>query len=108
MGRSYPTLHFPMERPFSGHREGRLSVGACDRETSVLPLHKGRRPLDLNQLYFDHQVSLIQAQGAATPEVRQGHESAALRIAKRIGSEQRRLGAGASCAWLAQAMAKAA
>ena len=58
--------------------------------------------MDLNQLYFDHQIQLMQAQGAPTSAVRRGHESAAARIAERIGQRQVRLGAAAACAWMAR------
>ena len=56
--------------------------------------------MDLNQLYFDHQIQLIRADGAGTAEGRRDHESAAARIADRIGQRQTRLGAAAACAWM--------
>jgi len=58
--------------------------------------------VDLNQLYFDHQIQLIHAQRAPTPDARRGHETAAERIADRIGQRQVRLGAAAACAWMAR------
>ena len=59
--------------------------------------------MDLNRLYFDHQVSLIRAEEAATVASREGFESEAARIAGRIGHKQARLGAAAACAWIARA-----
>jgi len=64
--------------------------------------------LDLNQLYFDHQVSLMNAHGAATPHARRGHEHEAGRIAGRIGRLQSRLGAAAACAWVARSAGQTA
>lgn len=64
--------------------------------------------MDLNQLYFDHQVLLIQADGAATPEARCDHEIAAALIAGSIGQRQAKLGAAAACAWIAHARKAAA
>jgi len=58
--------------------------------------------VDLNQLYFDHQILLIQADGAASTAARRGHEAAAAQVAERIGQRQVRLGAAAACAWMAQ------
>jgi hypothetical protein len=55
--------------------------------------------LDLNRLYFDHQLSLIRAREAATADLRRDHESEAALIAGRIGDKQRRLGAAAAGAW---------
>ena len=63
--------------------------------------------MDLNQLYFDHQIQLIRADGAETPDVRRGHQLAASRIAGRIGQRQAWLGATAACAWMAHAQAAA-
>ena len=64
--------------------------------------------MDLNQLYFDHQIQLIRAHGAATVEGRRGHERAAAQLADRIGQRQVRLGAAAACAWMAHARRVAA
>ena len=55
--------------------------------------------MDLNQLYFDHQLLLIRAKGAASCVVRHEHEAGASRIARRIGRMQRRLGAAAASKW---------
>ena len=63
--------------------------------------------MDLNQLYFDHQILLIKADGAASPSVRLGHEAAAAMVAERIGQRQVRLGAAAACAWMARAWRQA-
>lgn len=64
--------------------------------------------MDLNQLYFDHQVSLIKAQDSATPRQREDHETEAARIAGRISHRQTKLGAAAACAWMARAGEQAA
>jgi len=64
--------------------------------------------LDLNRLYHDHQVLLIKARGAATPDLRRQHQSKAQGLAGRIGHEQGKLGAAAACAWVLNARGKAA
>ena len=64
--------------------------------------------MDLNQLYFDHQIQLIRADGAVSAETRAGHQTAAAQIADRIGQRQARLGAAAACAWMAHARRAAA
>lgn len=53
--------------------------------------------MDLNQLYFDHQVLTMKA--AASSDARCGHRAGASRLAGRIGGIQRALGAGAAPAW---------
>ena len=63
--------------------------------------------MDINRLYFDHQLSLIKVMEAATPDLRHGHESEAARIAGCIGHKQTKLGAAAACAWMARASEKA-
>ena len=55
--------------------------------------------MDLNRLYFDHQLSLMRASRSATCDGRRRHVSRALRIAGRIGSAQRTLGAAAAMDW---------
>ena len=55
--------------------------------------------MDLNRLYFDHQLSLMRASGSVTCDGRRRHVSRALRIAGRIGSAQRSLGAAAATGW---------
>jgi hypothetical protein len=55
--------------------------------------------VDLNQLYFDHQVLLMQATRARTNALRQLHEVAATHVAGRIGCMQRALGATAGRGW---------
>ena len=61
--------------------------------------------LDLNQLYSDHQVAIVQAQRAPSVGLRQAHQTDAIGLAGQIGREQIKLGAAAACAWLASAMA---
>ena len=55
--------------------------------------------MDLNQLYFDHQLLLMQAERAASPELRCSHRQGAALIAGRIGCMQRAMGAGAASSW---------
>ncbi len=55
--------------------------------------------MDLNQLYFDHQLLLMKAAGAASDSVRHEHEAVASRVAGRIGRTQRALGAPAAPVW---------
>ena len=59
--------------------------------------------MDLNQLYFDHQLLLIRAERAASCGARHEHELSASRIAGRIGCAQRALGAAAAPNWESQA-----
>ena len=51
--------------------------------------------MDLNELYFDHQVAVMRADGARSREYRHDHRFDASLIAGRIGCMQRALGAGA-------------
>jgi hypothetical protein len=59
--------------------------------------------VDLNQLYFDHQILLMKAHKAPSPGGRRGFEAAASCVAGRIGSVQGTLGAAAAPAWRALA-----
>lgn len=49
--------------------------------------------MDLNQLYFRHQVSLMRADAAFTVEQRRPHEMAARRVAEAIDNVRTRLNA---------------
>jgi len=60
--------------------------------------------VDLNRLYFDHQVSLMRASRSPTCDARRHHAAHALRIAGRIGCAQRALGAAAAPGWEFQAL----
>ena len=55
--------------------------------------------MDLNQLYFDHQVLLMKAARADTCAARHKHEVRASHVAGRIGCMQRALGAAAAPIW---------
>ena len=55
--------------------------------------------MDLNQLYFDHQLLLMKARQTLSIEVRRAHEIGASLIAGRIGHLQRVLGAACAPAW---------
>lgn len=59
--------------------------------------------MDLNQLYFDHQVLLIRAQDAPTLGLRHRHKVAAALVDGRIRRRQAKLGATASSAGAASA-----
>ena len=64
--------------------------------------------MDLNQAYFDHQISLIRADAAPTPCLEQSHRREAAAIAGRIGTRQGQLGAAAACAWMHHSLAQPA
>lgn len=59
--------------------------------------------MDLNQLYFDHQIAVIRADGASSRKFRRESRFDASLIAGRIGCMQRALRAGAAPAWEALA-----
>lgn len=59
--------------------------------------------MDLNQLYFDHQLLLMQAQRARSESTKHDHEVGASLVAGRIGCMQRVLGATAAPVWEALA-----
>ena len=60
--------------------------------------------MDLNQLYFDHQLLLMKARRSVSGESRRALEIGASHIAGRIGCIQRGLGAGCAPAWEALAL----
>ncbi len=62
--------------------------------------------MDLNQLYFDHQLLLMKAKRTLSTEARVAHEACASLIAGRIGCMQRALGAAGALAWEAIAATK--
>lgn len=55
--------------------------------------------MNLNQAYFDHQLSLMRADGADTPCLEHRHQREAADIADRIGQRQDELGAPAATSW---------
>ena len=55
--------------------------------------------MDLNKLYFDHQIALMRAGSAGPGELRRDRQFDASLIAGRIGCMQRSLGAGAARGW---------
>lgn len=59
--------------------------------------------MDLNFLYFQHQLSLIRAGTASTDEFRARHFAIAERIGSRIRSYQFTKGAAAAFSWSANA-----
>ena len=61
--------------------------------------------MDLNQLYFDHQLLLMRAARAPTNDVRRVHELAAVKVARHVRTMQRTLGASAAGTWDALAAA---
>jgi hypothetical protein len=65
----------------------------------VLPLTDVETIVDLNQLYFDHQLLLMQTERATCPERRRRQRNGATLIAGRIGCMQRAMGASAAQGW---------
>lgn len=57
--------------------------------------------MDLNQLYFDHQILRMQADRAVSPETETLHNRGAALVAGRIGCMQRAAGARAAASWSA-------
>jgi hypothetical protein len=55
--------------------------------------------MDLNRLYFDHQMQLIEAERASSESLHRMHTVAASALAGRIAGIQRALGAAAAPAW---------
>lgn len=55
--------------------------------------------MDLNQLYFDHQILLMKARRAPPRGRRRGFETEASDIAGRITRSQHSLGASAAPQW---------
>jgi len=55
--------------------------------------------MDLNQLYHDHQLSLMRASRAFDSRVRLAQEKRAITIARAIETKQRALGAAAAHRW---------
>ena len=74
----------------------------------MLSLTAREEAVDFNQLYFEHQISLIRAEAAETPCLAQGHRVAAASIAGRIGDRQHALGALAAGGWMRQGEEQAA
>ena len=74
----------------------------------MLSLTPREKAVDFNQLYFEHQISLIRADAARTPCVEQRHRVAAASIAGRIGDRQHALGALAAGGWMRQGAERAA
>lgn len=56
-------------------------------------------PLDLNQLYFDHQILLMRAHLAVCDKARLLHRDAARSVARAIASLHRASGATALLQW---------
>jgi hypothetical protein len=57
--------------------------------------------MDMNQLYFDHQLLRMQADRAPSPETTALHNRGAALVAGRIGCMQRAIGAYAAPNWTA-------
>jgi hypothetical protein len=58
--------------------------------------------VDLNQLYFDHQITLMRASAASNLCVRAGFQDEAAGIAARIERDLRMRGAAAAGGWEAR------
>ncbi|MDE2596976.1 MAG: hypothetical protein KGL44_08870 [Sphingomonadales bacterium] len=63
--------------------------------------------MDLNKLYFHHQLAVMRADASIGHGERAHHEGFADVIADRIGGYQRKLGAAASVAWTVAQLAPA-
>jgi hypothetical protein len=63
--------------------------------------------VDFNRFYFEHQLLLLKAQHAVSPDRRRSLRIEASAVAGRIGRSQRRLGAGGAPRWQALAEARA-
>lgn len=55
--------------------------------------------MDLNQLYFHHQLLLMRASCASNEESTLSHEARAAGIARSIGTFQANAGAAAALSW---------
>lgn len=55
--------------------------------------------MDLNDLYFRHQISLMRAKAAPDDRARGTHQGLADELAQRIGAWQQRAGATAASMW---------
>jgi hypothetical protein len=55
--------------------------------------------MDLNDLYFRHQISLMRASEASGAALRAGHRAKADDLAREIGRWQRLIGAAAASQW---------
>lgn len=73
------------------------------RDTTRSRLRRGETIVDLNQLYFDHQLLMIKASQSISARARHEHEVGASHVAGRIGCMQRLLGAAAAPDWEALA-----
>ncbi len=58
--------------------------------------------MDLNQLYHDHQISLMRASATGSAQLRHAHHANAAGIAQRIEHIHRAAGAGAASRWEAR------
>jgi hypothetical protein len=61
--------------------------------------------VDLNRLYFRHQILQLRAEHSALPEQRALHARHAAVVAERIGCVQRAIGAPAAGGWAAAGLA---
>ena len=64
--------------------------------------------MDLNKLYFEHQLLQMQADAAPDCSQRKDYKRGAAEVAGRIGRKQDRLGAAAAAAWNAQSYSEPA
>jgi hypothetical protein len=55
--------------------------------------------MDLNELYFRHQISVMRAKSASDDGARGAYLGHANELAHRIGNWQQRAGAGAAAMW---------
>lgn len=57
--------------------------------------------MDLNRLYFDHQLASSRAETADCDNSRETHSAEAAQLAEEIGKIQLSMGAAAAAAWTA-------
>lgn len=57
--------------------------------------------MDINRLYFKHQISMMRVSHAEDPDDRTYHQTLADGLAKRIARLQQDSGAGAATSWIA-------
>ena len=61
--------------------------------------------MDLNRLYFDHQISLMRASLASDCVTRNLHDANARAIAREVAQHQKAAGAGGAARWEAASFA---
>ena len=89
----FAPLHLTPQPPHERHR-----ADACAAPIAF-QLTDDTSAMDLNQLYFDHQLAVMRTGTASSCELRRDRQFDASLIAGRIGSMQGALGARAAPGW---------